>query len=372
MAVLRGLPAISLAILACYSLFLYQEAGNKKQLIFSGCLMALALDMKFFSMIFIPALLGQLVIFECAQKNTVRRKITTILSSLSLWLGPLFLTFIFISYVLTSIDLFQIYQPYALIKDPQWLPHQRDLFGWFVLKEWFKDGFDIVLLALAGSIFIMRRFILGRKGIKFAFVPFALALFSLILVATHYPVWYHYRLLVFVPLSWLAAYGVKIIFDWQRWKALFSPGLMARVRAAIAFVTIGTVLALAILSIPLKYRIFQFRVSQTVQLSKYQATIDLMKKYNSEVKRGSAFVVTDLPLTPFYAGLLAHPYLACASYKRFFAGMFSVDTIQRIILNEKPRFIILSRFLILPKVISSLKDYKEIGKNCYVLKNTGE
>ena len=367
-AVLRGLPAISLAVLATYSLFLYQETGKKKHLVLSGCLMALSLEMKFFTGIFIPVLLGQLIIFECGRNSSTQSLLRRVVFLVLLWGASLTLVFIYISYFVVFMDFSQIYQPYALIRDHSLFKLQQNLRGFFVLKEWLKEEFDVFFLALGGLIFIVRRLITGGKKLKFVFVPFSLVLFSSLLIITHYPVWYTYRPLVLVPLSWLAAYGVKAAFSKKTFSLLFDKNIITKIQGIIVIGSIGAILILAILFIPLKYSIFQDAVAQAPKLSEYQKTINLIKQYDSQAKCGSPFVIADESTIPFYAGLLTHPYLAGASYKRFFTRMISVDVIAQIIRKEKPRFIILNRFLMFSKIVYLLKDYKAIGNNCYVLK----
>jgi len=152
-SVMIGLPAVALAVLSCYGLFLYQTQRRNGYLWLSGCLMALALQTKLFVVAFVPALIYELVAIEGMRQDKERpaaRPLSAVLS----WSIALSAVYLLLTFVVTSIDFTQIVQSHVISRE-------RSFAGFFqeyaIVQKWISEEYDIALLALGGAAFFEKK-----------------------------------------------------------------------------------------------------------------------------------------------------------------------------------------------------------------------
>jgi hypothetical protein len=362
-AVMKGLPAITLALLSTYSIILYQEGLKKRYLILSACFMALAIEMKIYTIIFLPGLLGQIMMI---QRNKAKDGIAerAVLSAELTWSIIFVLLLLYISFIATSTDFSQIYRPYIIMK--RIIPPRKYL-GYIVLPKWLSTEYDIVLLALGVLIFTKKR----MKD--FLFMPIMSFILSILLVVTHYPVWYHYKPLVMVPLCWLASFAFYRTFNKENWSELQSKNRITKIKSVMISTLLLCALTLSVARLPFKYKLLQNSIDDKPLISRYRVVIGLMKVYGKYVDKNSPFVVTDQPIFPFYAQLLTHPRLADFCRRIFDSGQVRIDDFIYIIRKEKPPMVIFEDLkLVRARVVPYLKkDYvlKHAHPYLYVLKS---
>jgi len=330
--VIIGLPAISLAILSCYGVFLYRQSRRKIFLLLSGCLIALALQTKFFVIVFVPALIYEIIIIErgkCGRDRLVIRMVHVV----SFWLMALVSVYLFVAFVWTSIDFSQLIGLHVVAKGAE----MRGFFdGFLPVKKWILENMGVALLAL-GSLFWLR-----QREAMFLRVPLVSFLLAVFAIGTHAPVWYHHSLLVLVPMFWLASFGLYKLFSGATWCGWRSKGLFAKTRDILAIFLLIPACALTVARLPARIAFLSKRMKPHPVSAQgpHHEVVELMKQYGGRTH----LVVTDAPIFPFYAGLPCHPYLTTISEKRFKSGFLTIDDFLDVIREERPEMVFLARY----------------------------
>ncbi len=328
-SVMAGLPSLSLAILSFYAVILYREKGKRSYLCLSGCLFALALQMKLFAIVFLPAIIYEIIVSGEENRKDAgiccSRRLHTILS----WFIPLVLVYSYFSFVASGIDFSQMAGVYT---PGMKLPGHR---GYFHIATLIFPNLGIILLAVGALIFSN-----GRKNRLF-YAPLISLVCAIFVFARHAPFWYHHELLIMVPLCWLASFGVYKLCDKGFWFKPGKIGMPYRIRNTIAVTFLSCAFLLALLRVPFNFAQAAREMNNPALSSEdCRYTVDLMKQYGGK----TGFVVTDRPIFAFYSGLLVPPYLVTSSYKRFATGFLSpvdfVGSIEKI----HPGLVLFARF----------------------------
>ncbi|MDB4349749.1 glycosyltransferase family 39 protein [Omnitrophica bacterium] len=329
-SVMIGLPAVALAILSVYALLLYETGYQKRYLALSGCLLALALQTKFFVITFLPALISEIVIIERGRLEK-ERLIKRSVSAVAYWGVSLAAVYLYLAFVAASVDFSQIIGPYAILRD---IGVSSAFQGYPVVQEWILGENGLALMALGGFIF------LGRKERRFFLLPLICSILGILILSNHVPIWYHHRLLVIVPMCWLASFGFYKLFNRETWSGWGSKGRFFKIKDTLAILFLGSVLILTVVELPSKYERMTKEARRKPFIGKYRRVINLMERYKEKTR----LVVTDRPIFSFYAGLPVHPYLTTSSKKRIDAGLLTAEDFIGIIQKEHPELILFARF----------------------------
>lgn len=328
-SIMIGLPAVALAILSSYGVFLYQEKYQKRYLLLSGCLLALALQSKLFVIIFIPALILEILVIEKDRSEKEKLAIRS-LSTILFWFAALIAVYLSLAFIVTSIDFSQIIKPYSRMRSGGMF---NDFRGLGHVTKWILEEYDVALLALGSLVF------LKLKEKRFFIAPFTCFILGVSVFVTHSPMWYHHRLLVLVPMCWLASFGFHKLFSNKTWCAWQNKNKILKMKDILAILILSAALILTVARLPFKYK----RLSRQIKAStteQQRHVVDTMKRYRKETH----LVVTDRPIFAFYADLPVHPYLATSSWKRMAAGLLTPDDFLNIIEEENPEMILFARF----------------------------
>jgi hypothetical protein len=215
-----------------------------------------------------------------------------------------------------------------------------------------RDSWSVLLLAGVGSLFA----VLERRWT--ALYLLAWAVLAYVLLSFHAPVWYHHQLLITVPAAMLAAIAVGeaarllprvirqcVFLDLRFVLILLALLGSAATLAARARLTYHTFILPAFLippEAPSEGRETPFLVEMTSRAAR------------------TNWVVTDLPMYAFRAGLPVPPPLAAITDKRLSSGEISEAQIIQVIEDYHPEQVLLGRFD-LPAVEAYLKeDYRRI------------
>ena len=296
-AVMPGIPTLSLALLSLLGIILYRKRGKKSFLVLSGISMACSIETKFSTAFLIP-----LIILELAQINSEGGKKGKLL--------PVFLWFIAgsVTYLFITIIFFRF--NFRMFIEQLFLPHlqQLDIPGSDFLTIWamLLSDFDFVLLALIGIIFIIK-----QKKWPLVFPIFWLIL-SLLILLIYRPIWYHYYpLFLSVPIAWLAAISFSEFFQInpkQRWfTRKDNYGIFLR------FIVTCLVI-LTILRLPAKYERTLREVWGETN-SEEKRIVELLLKFREDTR----WILTDRAIFAFYADILVPPELVVTNAKRPFA-----------------------------------------------------
>jgi len=289
--------------------------------------MALSLQTKLFTAFLIPPL------FTILYRGEVKSKRATYIPALPLpliiWCSSLFLTY-------TAVTTVFFHFNYKLFIQQLIIPHLKLIYVpgsdfSIIIRMLFTD-YDTTLLALMGILWLIY-----KKTWKLSLPILWLTLAVLILTVWH-PVWYHYYLLVSLPLSWLAAISIGEL--WYQLRTRTNPNTAQPTRTIYSIVT-GLLLITSISHLPYKCdRVW--RSLKGVPLSSELYIVKNILKY----KPYTRWMVTDMPIFAFYAGIPVIPELVLIGHKRSFTDNKGQKYFLRKLKEYKPELILLSNYFL--------------------------
>jgi hypothetical protein len=316
---MAGIPALSLAMVSIYCVTLYTKSESKYGLIISGTFMALSLQTKLFTAFLIPVIASEIIqVKRQSLKGRIKRK--QCIPPLLLWFSALLIIFLIITIIFFRIDFSMFFE--QLIK-----PHLKKLnlpgSGFSTIQRMILADYDIALLALIGVILIIR-----QKRWRFLFPALWLGL-ALAILLKNRPIWYHYYLLLSIPISWLAAISFSNFFfiDMQKGKRIAMGNEYRGLDIFLSCIT-AAIIILTILKMPGKYTRMKNSVWAEAGSKEYKI-VDLLSKY----KKHTRWIFTDRPIFAFSANILTPPELTLVSEKRDFkdtqAQNYFIDKLER-------------------------------------------
>jgi 4-amino-4-deoxy-L-arabinose transferase-like glycosyltransferase len=363
-SVMQGLPALALVMVSIYLLLRVTQTRSIVNIIVvlaSGICFGLSLQIKFYTLLLLPACFLHLALGESLQdwrKPNFRR-----LPFALLWLGGCSVTAIAVGIFTHSFSTTQLLGTHfdgaaqvALQREPSWQ----------LLLMFLAQDLDYTILAGVGI------YLLLKHQPRWPILPFVW-LASVWLGLTYYqPLWYHYYPLISVPVVWLATYGLTQAFpffyqkQWYRtlrWQNLKHPTLRGIAAGFVIF---------AIALTPIKLAVNAVLNHQFVEESK--SKFEIIQKVRA-FKPSTHWLFTDLPIVSFYTGLKVPPELAVFSTKRIASNSLSDAELRRILHAYQPEQVLLGRY---PKVQTALepelnqlyvKQYEKEKVTQYVLKS---
>ncbi len=341
-SVMIGLPAIALAMLAVFATVRYCQAprGSWIWLFLSAAAFATSLQIKVFTGFLLPILLGYILL---ANWPRVAARWPAAIAPL-LWLLAVALVFGAIAWWLDFDDAARLAQ----------FQLQGDLKTKFVRENSLLDvtvmllqELDYTLLAGLGAIALWQ-----RQG-WLARLPLFWLVLATALMLNHKPLWYHHYLLLSLPLTWLAAVGVKLALERLQgngWRWRPQPGEL-RARGSHLGVWASLVLLLAIAVAPIKFAATQLQNRAFLQETvAQQAVAAQISTYQDDTR----WLFTDIPMYGAATDLPLPPPIAAISRKRVAAGEMSPDYVAALVRQYRPEQFVLGRF---PEVREPLRPY---------------
>jgi hypothetical protein len=210
-----------------------------------------------------------------------------------------------------------------------------------------RESWAILLLALIGSIFTL----LNRNWLSLYLVAWAIA--GYLLLSFQVPIRYHHQLLITIPIALLAGIAVGeavfLLSEFIRKRKFFN-------MRGFLFVAATTAFALTLISLApqayLDFRLPAHLLEPAAQEpGREQPFIDELTKWGPRTQ----WLVTDLPIYAFRAGLSIPPPLAVASEKRWETGELTEEQIIAIVDEYRPEQVLIGRFD-LPTLEGLLRD----------------
>jgi 4-amino-4-deoxy-L-arabinose transferase-like glycosyltransferase len=348
-AVMIGLPAIALAMLAIYTVVIAGRQNSLGWLAVSGTILALSLQTKLFTVVAIPAALvylcslghtGKNVSFLGEGRNPIPWR------AIALWLVTICITYVLVGLAFHSTDPSQLLRPHVEARE---LPIQFDSpFFSFpqLIERTFGQDYAFFLLAVCGScaLFLNRQ----REGI----IPIVWLATAIALLFHHKPVWFHHYLLLAVPIAWLAGIAVHAamaqVARWRKLEVERQASLLpfGRPFKAFQFVGVGLVAILAIFALTAEgYRTVAnrdryFSPPQDVDFNQWAVVRELVK----HEQKGEKWLFTDRPMYAFYAGLRVPPEIAVLSMKRMRSGETNPQELLNVVKKYRPDQVFLAQF----------------------------
>lgn len=387
-SVMIGIPSLTFAMLSVYTLVLYQHNKKTYLLLFSGAFLAISLQIKMFTIFLIPLIVLQilgskiivqyqddiaiLILFRCkeywfreqgtgkgerrdvphesgklynnlsafqkpfflfgAKSLFLKMKIWKILFPILLWLFSLAIVFILMGLRLNSAS-----------PENMFLSHfQGDLKAGFPtanslsdLITMFLQEIDYTLLATVGI------FVAIRKNNWVNIFPVMWLACTIILLLNHKPLWYHHYLLISIPLTWLASYGVSLALKHCQNKNSGKKFVLIKLKQLSLPIIAFYLVCFALLVTPVKLIAMQVEnhhLWQKTQINKQ--TLEEISKY----KEDTSWLLTDVPIYGFYAGINIPPEIAVLSRKRFASGVIDQKFISQLMEKYHPEQIVIDRF----------------------------
>jgi len=319
-SVMIGIPSLALAMLAIYFLYRYKQNYYKIYLILSGGCLALSLQTKLFTVFLIPLILLQILDF-CSKTNEIKNNRLFFFKSISLWLISLGLI-----YSLLGV-LYQQFcnQEQLLLTHLKQPPDSRveNFNNLRYLNYMIHQDYDYIFLAGIGIWAIIY-----QKQNK-RLLPLTWLITATLILLKHQPLWYHYYPLLAIPICWLAAYGVCLLYN------LFSQNIQKNFQ----IINIKKLILPASLVVILIGLIIITPPNPRGSVPKNLELMQMILKYKSLTN----WVFTDNPMYAFYNDLIVPPEIAVISYKRINSGDLTFAEMLAILNKYHPEQIILTR-----------------------------
>jgi hypothetical protein len=331
--VLISLPAISLAVLSLAAMILWHQNNNPLVLLCSAVFLSLSVLIKLFTGLLAPIFMAGLFLegLYIARQNPSAKKP---------WLPLQFWTTVFVVLLIVFSlwlvgpeNLRQLLLPHLASQNLQVFEANIPSFS---IESYLSDSWPLLILALVGVLTAIWR----RRWL--ALYPLAWLLVAYLLLKWNTPVWYDHQLLVTIPAVMLAAGAAGEVI---------SLPLEFLHNHRLSWIGLGLWLpALILTSITLAHRL-PVVVPEFTSTPYYnlQAELEPPKELRivREINRyapETQWMVTDMPIYAFRAGLPVPPELAVFSIKRVASGDLSEAYILEIIDRYDPELILWGRF----------------------------
>jgi Dolichyl-phosphate-mannose-protein mannosyltransferase len=317
-----GQPALAMAMISIYTLILYRQKLSKTLIIISGSFLALSLQIKLFTLFLIPLIILELIKINI-EKPQQQTKKYIVLDSV-FWLTSCGCVFLLIGLICNSLSLEQLFNSHfgRDVKTAFDVGKSVKLTLLFLLQD-----LDYILLAVPATIIIFK----NREWHKF--FPLIWLLTAFLLILNHQPVWYHHYLLISIPLTWLATYGVKLALDYFRQnRHKLKAKLNHSRRISLSRLSVGF-LIFSLLLIPVKFGVITLENSKYVQES--QKKVELLNVVLKH-KQNTRWIFTDCPIYAFYSGLRIPPEVAVLSHIRIKSNTITPEQFVSVFENYRP------------------------------------
>lgn len=332
-SVMQGIPALALGLLAIYFLCRTQLRGPGWWWVVPSAIAMVGALLWKFIMLFLLPVMGLFLLWVCRKPGTWTFSGETVRRNGLIFLGWLGIIGLSIGALEQWTAIANLDRALFFHLGEQTATAYGDS-AWGEVLGFYLQDLDYGLLMVLGwgtlGFFPRKRFI--------ALPQIWIALITPTLI-NHSPVWYHYYLLISLPLIWLAAGGVEFILGhWERmaWRWFLTNHHWERW---------GTLaLTLCLLLTPAKLIVTQWQNQQWIHNSQSQFTQVAKIQEARTAATDDDYLLTDLPLYGFYTGMKIIPELAVFSQKRLLSGELSPERLNQWLGEYAPQQIFMARF----------------------------
>ncbi|MGD2183796.1 glycosyltransferase family 39 protein [Lusitaniella coriacea LEGE 07167] len=363
-SVMIGMPAIALTLLSIYSIISYLENVHippekilleqskiftRRQqadppsphypinplsqvlshiilLLLSGAFFGIALQFKMFVIFLIPLFCFIL----CDLTKIGKMKIAESIFPALIWLLSAGTTFTLLGIAFGSLDLGSILNFHVSSNLKDVFVRENSAIDVLVM---FLQDFDYVLLTGIGVAVIL------KKRSKIHLFPLIWLFLSTLLLLNHKPLWYHHYILLSLPLTWLASYGVSLAVPIFKTKLGFSRTPIAHSSILPKIAAGFCIFSLVVTPIKLGVIQWQNQLFAKESQDKFAVVNNIL-----EYKKNTRWLFTDNPGYAFYSNILVPPEIAVLSRKRVASGEVTQEYLNALLKKYQPEQIILERF----------------------------
>ncbi len=346
-SVMRGLPAIAFAMLSLYALLKWHDTRKYYWLIISPVLLGLSVFTKLFTGFLAPIFLLGLVLFEYTRLENKTQWYKAITPAV-IW-GAVF------GFAVLFLGVFLIGpQNINQLVENHWLAEKTvasERHEYLTINWHLRNLIPFLFLAVVGTFAAFRE----KKWI--VFYPFFWCILAYGVLLFHYPVWDHHQHLITIPAVILAANAVvlaaKKVYQFVRNDFPLDAKKIMQLAAIAGLCAMFFRLPESLGVLKLSPSLSETGLGLSLGKEK------ILYKMRNHAKN-THWVVTDLPMYAFRAGLFVPPNLAVISAKRIETGLITGVDILKTIQKYKPEQILLGRFKFPKLEIYLHKDYRVI------------
>ncbi len=333
-AVMVGLPATALGMLALMLLVVGRPAWP--WLLASAVVMALALQTKLLAAIIVPAAAVAIYVNrrDGSDMQGMWAQWQPRLGKAAVWGVMLAAAYLLLGLALGALHFDLLFGTHLGAMTANVQNFVEEASGFF--PHFVEQHVAYLLLAAGGFAYAF-----SRRATS-VLVPLAWFVAGALVFSVQRPLWYHHTLMLSIPLTWLAAYGVAGIGRllqraWQR-----RSGTAGMAGGFLGLVATG--IALAVLWFypnPLPERLAW---QMTIYRPNYiQQVADRLLADAAATDR-SDWVFTDHPFYAFQAGLTVPPEIAVLSRKTLEANIIRQEQLAKVMRDYAPHFVLFERF----------------------------
>jgi 4-amino-4-deoxy-L-arabinose transferase-like glycosyltransferase len=330
-AVMVGQPSLAMACVSLLFIAYWQRRRQRLFLVISALAFSLSLLSKLFTAPLALLFVIGMVVAEYAtgQKN---QSLLQLLSPALLW-SVVFIAFFSIAGILLSgtQNISELFQPHLAASQASVYPPNEQLLP---ITFYLLDAWPILLLALVGAVSVLRQ----RRWLMLYPLVWMISSFVELLVIK--PVWYHHQLLVTIPAAMLAAVAASETFYALSHRlhhpAEFKQNWLLTAAGLTGLVMVGA------FRVPDVYTLFQQKANADVS-QRHPFEDKLLKRMNQYAPQTN-WMLTDMPMFAFRAGLKVPPNLVVISWKRLAAGDLDEREILNTLQTLKPEQVLFGRF----------------------------
>jgi len=350
-AVMIGLPALSLALAAIALALAGARRGSWSLIVFSGVVMGVSMQTKLFTFMAVPWVLLLIGLTFRRPDDGAKRQAARSFGAVGAWVGGFAVVFVGVGLYFGSLNYELLIHSH--VRDKVEAAQHRPTAQ--MLREFAKWDWEHHLLAGVGLIGAVAR----RRWVRL--LPAAWFATAVAVMSNHRPVWDDHYVLFSIPLSWLAAYAVADAIELLRPRArtrgaferagakrpgsarssardLLRRPILLRIAAALPAVAL---LACVAWRVPAKAQRWDVRKMPHTDLSGSAKVVREMQKRGTP----TGWVFTDRPIYAFYAGRRVPPEVAVISAKRFHSEALTRADLIALVKRYGPEQIVLARFL---------------------------
>jgi 4-amino-4-deoxy-L-arabinose transferase-like glycosyltransferase len=332
-AVMVGLPSTALGLLALMLLMVGRRTWP--WLLAAAVLMALGLQTKLLAAILLPA--AAVAIYVNKHDDAEVRLLASWrqrLGAVVAWSSMLLVVYLLVGLALGALRFDLLFGTHLGAMTANVQNFTAEASGFF--PHFLEQHLASLLLAGGGLAYAAVRRMPG------VLVPFTWLMTAALVFSVQRPLWYHHTLLLGIPLTWLAAFGMAGL------AALVQHAWRRRTDAqSVAGGLAGLVAAAGVLALfwyyptPLPDRL---AAQMTIYRPNYIQSVADRLLADAAAGDRDDWIFTDHPFYAFQAGLAVPPEIAVLSRKTLEANIIRQEHLAQVMRDYKPRFVLFERF----------------------------